>query len=65
MQDATDLKIQVPVINPLVNSESMIEKDITVNGDMIKGDELATYASHFKYISTMLSFNDSFFQKYY
>jgi hypothetical protein len=28
----------------------------------MKRDELAKYASHFEYISTMASFNDSFFK---
>jgi hypothetical protein len=40
----------------------MIENGIVVNGDKIKGDELAKYASHFEYISTMASFEDAFFK---
>jgi hypothetical protein len=61
-EDATALKIQAPEINPLADSKSMIGKGATVNEDRIKGDELTKYASHFEYISTMTSFDDSFFK---
>jgi hypothetical protein len=50
-------------MNPLVDSVSLIETNVILNQDKIKGnDELAKYASHFEYISTMASFEDSFFK---
>lgn len=47
------------MIGPSRPSETPIKK---LNEDKMKRDELAKYASHFEYISTMASFNDSFFK---
>lgn len=58
-EDADALKIQAPVINTLVNTESTIQKEV-VNEDKIKPDGLASY---FKYISTMSTFDDPAFNK--
>lgn len=57
-KDVEALKIQAPAINPLVNTESTIEKEV-VNEDRIKCEELA---SHFEYLSTMSSFKDPAFK---
>ena len=57
-KDAEALKIQAPAINPLVITESTIEKKV-VTEDHIKRDELA---SHFEYLSTMSSFKDPAFK---
>lgn len=58
---AEALMIQAPVINTLVTTESTIKKRV-VKKDQIKYDGLA---SHFEYISTMSSFDDSVFKKYH
>ena len=58
-KDAVGLGIQARVIGPSRPSETPIKK---LNEDKMKRDELAKYASHFEYISTMASFNDSFFK---
>ena len=56
-KDAATLKIQAPVINTLVNTESTIKNGV-LKEDHIKDDELAR---HFEYISTMSSFDDPVF----
>jgi hypothetical protein len=55
--------IQEPEIKPSVDSRSMINKGIIVNEDKTKQDELAKYATHFEYISTMISIDDPFFKR--
>jgi hypothetical protein len=57
------MEIQAPEIDPLVDSEcNKTKKAVMVDEDEVKVEELAKYASHFEYISTMASFDDSFFK---
>jgi hypothetical protein len=60
-EEATLLKMQSPVLNPLVENEAMVEKDVMLVNN-IKDDELTKCASHFEYMSTMSSFDDHMFK---
>jgi hypothetical protein len=59
----TTLEIQAQDIKPPVDSETAIKKGTVGNEDKTKGDELSECARHFEYISTMASFDDSFFKR--
>ena len=61
-EDSTCSEMQEPVIKNLVDSKSPMENVSMVNKDKIKPDELMKYTSHFTYISTMSSFDDSYFK---
>lgn len=57
------MDFQAPKNKPTADSdEPMVKKGIMGSKDKTKGDKMSELARHFEYISTMASFEDSFFK---